>query len=284
MFDRLSNSFALARSSWGVLRTDKQLILLPILSGIGCLFVLLTFALPMIALRPWNQFEDAQGDLQTPWWVYPIAFAYYFCNYFVVIYCNSALISCAMMRFNGEEPTLAKGFAAATSRLPQILAWALVSATVGLLLKAIENVHEKAGAFIAGLLGTGWTIMTYFVVPVLVMEKVGPFEAIARSLAILKKTWGEALIGHFGIGLFLFLLFLPAALLIVLTVAAFASAGIVVGIAALAVTVAYVLLWMAAGSALNTIYLSALYHYAACDEVPTGFEASALAGAFTAKR
>jgi hypothetical protein len=284
MFDRLTNSFALARSSWRVLRTDKQLILLPILSGIGCLLVLLTFALPLLALRPWSQFEDAQGDLQTPWWVYPVAFAYYFCNYFVVIYCNSALISCAMMRFSGEEPTLAKGFRAATSRLPQIIAWALVSATVGLLLKAVENAHERAGAFIAGLLGTGWTIMTYFVVPVLVLEKVGPFAAIGRSLAILKKTWGEALIGHFGIGLFVFLLFLPALLLMVLTAAAFASAGLIVGIAALAVTVVYVLLWLAVGSALNTIYLSALYHYAACDEVPTGFEASALAGAFTAKR
>jgi hypothetical protein len=284
MFDRLSNSFALACSSWRVLRTDKQLLLLPILSGIGCLLILLAFALPLIALRPWHQFEDAQGDLQTPWWVYPVAFAYYFCNYLVVIFCNSALISCAMMRFNGEEPTLAKGFQAATSRLPQIVAWALVSATVGLLLKALENVHEKAGVFIAAILGTAWTIMTYFVVPVLVMEKVGPLQAVGRSMAILKKTWGEALIGNFGIGLFVFLLFLPALVLMVLTAAAFASVGLVVGFAALAVTLAYVLLWMAAGSALNTIYVSALYHYAACDQVPTGFEASALAGAFTAKR
>jgi hypothetical protein len=283
MFDRFTNSFALARSSWLVLRTDKQLIVLPILSGIGCFLVLATFAVPFLTLSDWRHFEDGQGNVQAPWWVYPMAFAYYFCSYFVVIFCNSALISCAMMRFSGEEPTLAKGLSAAASRLPQIFAWALVSATVGLLLKVVENAHEKIGAFIAALLGTAWTVMTYFVVPVLVMERVGPFEAIGRSMSILKKTWGEALIGHFGIGLIVFLMFLPGLLLLALTVFAFASMGLVAGFVMLAVAVVYMVLAMAAGSALNTIYLSALYQYAAFNQVPTGFDARALEGAFKAK-
>ena len=82
----------------------------------------------------------------------------------------------------------------------------------------------------------------------------------------------------------LFRSFLPALLLIVLTVFAFASAGLAVGIAMLAVTLIYVLLWMAAGSALNTIYVSALYQYAACNEVPSGFDAGALERAFKTKQ
>lgn len=94
------------------------------------------------------------------------------------------------------------------SRLPQIFAWALVSATVGVLLKLVENAHEKIGQFISAILGTAWTVVTFFVVPVLVVEKVGPFEAIKRSIALLKKTWGEALAGNFGLGLFMFLLML----------------------------------------------------------------------------
>src|SRR5262249_51826250 len=144
--------------------------------------------------------KNAQGDFdfanQLPGWVWVVMFAYYFCNYFVVVFCNSALISCALIRFNGGTPTVGDGLQAAASRLPQILAWALVSATVGILLKAVENVHERAGQLISGLLGLAWTVLTYFVVPVLVVEKVGPFEAIRRSMAILRKTWGEALVGQ----------------------------------------------------------------------------------------
>src|SRR5260370_20607117 len=141
--------------------------------------------MPLLAAVPRDQFFDKQGDFQTPWWAYVVAFAFYFCNYFVIVFCNAALVSCAMLSFHGHKPTLADGFRAASSRLPQILAWALVSATVGVLLKVIENAHEKVGQFVSALLGTAWTVMTYFVVPVLVVEKVGPFEAIGRSMPVL---------------------------------------------------------------------------------------------------
>src|SRR5262245_28462128 len=209
MFDRIAASFELARSSWHVLRQDKQLSVFTILSGLGCLLVLLSFAVTPTAFRAWEFLDDGQGNLQLPWWAYAVAFAFYFCNYFVIIFCNAALVSCALMRFSGHQPTIAAGFQAASSRLPQILGWALVSATVGMVLKAIENAHEKAGQFISSLLGVAWTVMTYFVVPVLVVEKVGPFAAIGRSMQILRKTWGEALVGKIGLGFFVFLLSLP---------------------------------------------------------------------------
>lgn len=218
-FDRISNSFALARSSWRVLRTDKQLVLFPVISSIACLLVLASFGLPLLglALSGNLQFEDGNGHPAL--WTYPVAFAFYFCNYFVIVFCNSALISCALMRFAGETPTLADGFHAAWSRLPQIAAWALVSATVGLILRAIENAHEKAGQIVSALLGTAWTIITYFVVPVLVVEKLGPIDAIRRSLQLLKQTWGEALVGKVGLGLFKFLLMLPGIAILLLGVA-----------------------------------------------------------------
>ena len=125
MFDRIANSFALARSSWNVLRTDKQLIVFPILSGFCCLLVLLSFAAPFITLLVVQQKQPED----IPQWVYYItAFAFYFATYFIIIFCNSALTSCALMRFNGETPTVGAGLQAAAVRLPQILAWALVSA------------------------------------------------------------------------------------------------------------------------------------------------------------
>src|SRR5206468_4089381 len=137
--------------------------------------VLASFAVPLVVLYANGTIDPDRNNGQVPVWVWPVTFAYYFCSYFVIIFCNSALVSCALMRFNGQETSIGAGFQAAFARLPQILAWSLVSATVGVLLKVIESAHEKVGEFISAILGTAWTVLTYFVVPVLVVEKLGPF-------------------------------------------------------------------------------------------------------------
>lgn len=282
MFQRISNSFSLAKSSWNVLQTDKQLIIFPILSGIACVLIMATFAAPFIISPDLLSFLENENQ-QTPVWVYPVLFVYYFCNYFVVVFFNSALVSCAIIRFNGGTPTLGDGISTAMSRLPQIAAWAAVSATVGLILKAIENAHERAGAIVAMLLGTAWTVMTYFVIPVLVVEKTGPVDAVKRSIEILKKTWGEALVGHWGLGLFVFLLILPGLLLIFLAAMAMGQSA-VLGISLLVLGILAVLLASAAGSALNGIFLGALYQYASTGEGPAEFDRNILSGAFGPKQ
>jgi hypothetical protein len=282
MFDSISRSFDLARSSWAVLRRDKQLVLFPVISGLGCLLVLASFAVPLAVVAMRGGFDEVQADGHVPVWTYAVAFAFYFCNYFVIVFCNAALVSCALVRFSGETPTVGDGFRAAASRLPQILAWSLVSATVGVVLKVIENAHEKVGQFISSLLGTAWTVVTYFVVPVLVVEKVGPLQAIRRSLAILRSAWGEALVGHLGIGFFLFLLMLPGVLGLFAGVA-LCTKVLALGLGVVALAFVYLLGASAAGSALNTIFLSALYQYAAFKAVPVGFDADTMSGAFRAK-
>jgi hypothetical protein len=281
MFDRISNSFALARSSWDFLNRDKRFILFPIVSGLGCLLVVISFSIPMAVLAMRGSIEMHENG-QPPWWTYIVAFAFYFCNYFVIVFCNAALISCALMRFGGQEPTLGDGFAAASARLPQIFAWSLVSATVGVLLKAIENAHEKAGQFISAILGTAWTVVTFFVVPVLVVEKVGPFDAVKRSIALLRKSWGEALVGHWGLGFFTFLLMLPGFLAIGLAVALMNGSGIG-GMVLLGVAILYLLGCGAVSSALNTIFLAVLYQYASFSSVPDGFDRHIVEGAFQSK-
>jgi hypothetical protein len=283
MFDRIWSGFALARSSWQVLYTDKKLLVFPMISGVCCLLVMATFFTPLALLVDWQQAANNPNGFQPPPWVWLVLFAYYFCSYFVVVFFNAALISCALVRFNGGTPTLGDGLGAASRCLPQIAAWALVSATVGILLKALENAGERVGAIVSALLGTAWSIITYFVVPVLVVEKVGPFEAIRRSMAILRQTWGEALVGHIGIGLFVFLLLLPA-ILVGLLGALLCGVILPVGIAVIALAVVYFLVWLAVGPALNGIFLGAMYQYAAHGRVPNGFDSDVMAHAFRSKR
>lgn len=282
MFERISNGFSLAGSTWRVLVRDKHLIAFPIVSGFCFLLVMLSFAVPLITLVDWNgvqqQMQANKG--KPPIWTYAVGFGFYFCTYFVIIFCNSALISCAILRFNGETPSLSDGFKMALSRLPQIFAWAMVSATVGVLLNVIENTYEKAGEIVSWLLGSAWSIMTFFVVPVLVVEKVGPMQAVSRSLSLLRKTWGEALVGNMGLNFILFLLFIPIILVFVGGIAALMSQMVPVGIALMVVAGILFLLHMAVSSALHTIFLAALYQYAADGHVPEGFDSRVMEGAF----
>jgi hypothetical protein len=283
MFERMARGWRLGMTAFGVLRTDKKLLVFPLLSSLALLLILASFAVPLVSSDWFKNLIDGNGqnarDAAQNVLFYLIVFAFYFCNYFVIVFFNSALVACALMRFNGEEPTLGDGFRAAFSRLPQIFAWSLVSATVGVVLKIIEDRSEKVGQFVAGLLGMAWGIMTYFVVPVLVVEKVGPIEAIKRSCAVLRKTWGESLVSNFGVGLILFVLFLLALVPLLL--------GIVIGgpavIAGLVLTVALVLLLSLISSAVHTIIIAALYQYAAQDRAPEQFDADTLQGAFSTK-
>jgi len=284
MFERISNGFALARSSWAVLMRDKHLIVFPVVSGILFVLVVASFVVPLATLVDWNKVQQqANNNHRVPVWAYAVAFAFYFCTYFVTVFCNAALISCALLRFHGETPTVGDGFRAALARLPQIFAWALVSATVGVLLKVIENINDKVGEIVASLLGTVWSIMTFFVVPVLVVEKTGPMEAVSRSVALLKRTWGEALVGRMGIGFVLFLLALPIILVFFAGIYLIATKMVAAGVAMLVAGGVLMLVYLAVSAALHTILLAALYQYAADGQVPEGFERESFAGAFTPK-
>ena len=283
MFDRISNGFAMAKSSWRVIMTDKKLLWFPVVSGILFLIVEASFLIPLGILHEQGKVLDAQGNLQI--WVYPVIFAFYFCTYFVIIFCNAALVSCALLRFNGQSPTLGDGFRAAISRLPQIVAWAFLSATVGLLLKLIEQAGDKVGEFVTSLLGTAWSIMTYFVVPILVVEKVGPFQAVSRSVAIMKRTWGEALVGKIGMGFFLFLLAIPIIVMLIAGVyLAVQPQTQMIGIILLVAGGIALLMYLAVSAAMHTIFMTAVYQFATSDKVPDGFNRESMVRAFATSK
>lgn len=286
MFEKISFGWELVGQSFRVLREDKRLLVFPLLSGIACSIVLASFVVPL-----WGspQAEAIMHDKHLPNdpLSYVLLFLFYFANYFAIVFFNSALVACAIGRFRGNEPTIGDGLRVAAARIPQIVAWALVSATIGLILKAIESNSEKAGQFVAGLLGAAWSVLTYLVVPVLVMEKANPVEAFKRSTALVKKTWGEALTAHLSTGLVFTVVFLVALIPLLvfgaLAVYAFANGIIALGALAVAVIVIVVMLISLVSSALSAILLASLYLYAAEGTVPQSFDRQLLEGAFKAK-
>lgn len=283
MFERISNGWLLTKQSWSVLRLDKELLLFPLISGICCLLVLASFALPLIGTDYFKTVMDEGEVTQDPIaWV--ILFAFYFANYFVIVFFNTALIACAIIRFRGGDPTVMDGLRASVNRLPQILAWSLVSATVGVILRAIESYSERAGQLASALLGGAWSIATYFVVPVLVVEKADPISAVKRSFAVLRKTWGESIAANFGVGILTFLGMLVAMVPLVMGIFALASGATIPGAVLVALGVMLMILISLVSSALSSILLGALYLYAADGEIPQQFDRDLFRSAFIRKQ
>lgn len=286
-----ARSAALLKQSFNVLRHDKRLVVFPLLSSIACLAVLASFVVPLVMIGVVEQITATSGSggkTQVHPYVREIGtlltFAYYFANYFVIVFFNTALVACAMERFAGREPTVGGGLRHATGLMPQIVGWVAVSATVGTVLKVIEDHVGFVGKLVTSLLGVAWTIATYFVVPVLVVERLGPAEAVKRSTKVLSNTWGTALVSNVGLGVIGFLLYaaatIPAIIGIVLTAQMNHWAPIAIGGGIMVVLMVGIGL---VTSAVSSILVAALYRYAATGEVPSGFEESALRGAFRVK-
>lgn len=288
MGDRITSGWSLFKQSWSVLRMDKELLLFPVFSAIACFFVTVSFAAPFLLVTPLREMAVQIGDQQvspvTQAIGWALLFAFYVVNYFVIVVFNTALVSCAVMRFEGGDPTVAGGLRAALNRLPQIFGWAVFSATVGLILQQIESRSQLVGQIVARLLGLAWTITTYFVVPVLAVERLGPIAGVKRSVELLRNAWGEGLVGNFSMGIVNFVLSIPAILIIVggiiggVMIESVVVVAVVVGVG-----ITYLIGLSIVMSSVKQVFLAGLYLYASEDRVAPGFEAETLQYAFKAK-
>jgi len=285
---KISRGWGILKQSWLALGHDKKLLLLPVLSGMACLLILVSFVLPL-ALAPdtWEFLQDEKLQAREVWKqpvTYVLTFGFYLSTYFVVVFFNTALVWCAVNRFNGGRPTIGDGLRVALSRLPQILGWALVAATIGTILKAIEDRLSVLGQWVVRLIGVAWSVVTYFVVPVLAVEGRGPLAAVRRSASLLRKSWGESLVGEVSMGAISTLLAVPA---LAVMLAAFVAGILTRSIWLAAVPIALALLYLVAAaivaSALQQVFMAGVYLYAAEGRVPSGFSEDSLRSAFRVK-
>jgi hypothetical protein len=277
---RFRRSWELVKLCWQVLRQDKELVVFPIVSLICMVIVTASFIVPGIFTGFWASVGGDGVNIG----VIVLIILFYLVQYFVIIFFNAALICAARIRLQGGDPTLGDGLRGAGSHLGAVLGYAAISATVGLVLSLIREQGGVAGAIFASLGGMAWNIVTFLAIPVLVVEGVGPIEAIKRSGSLLKKTWGEQLIGSSSIGLVFGLLAVAVGILGALLGAAIIGAGALwVGVAVIVVAIIAVLAISMLGATLHGIYAAALYGYAVGGDTGV-FGAEALAGAFAPKR
>ena len=257
--DRVSTGWTLFKGSFKVLKENKQLIVFPLLSGLSIILIigsLFIFGFP-------KGVEETDGDVESYLGGTSIflLFGFYVINYFIVYFFNVALIHCTRLYFRGEEVSVRAGIQFAFSRIGAIFSWSLVAATVGLILKAIQENSDLFGKIITGIIGVVWNIATFFVVPVLAYENTGPIEAIKRSSKIMKENWGESLTASFSFGLFQFLA------IIIIGIPLYLIGSIFDPITGIILAVTGGFLIFSIFSAAENIFISAVYHQIKGDPV-----------------
>lgn len=250
-FTRLSNGWTIAMNSFTVLKANKQLIIFPILSGFSLLLVSASFFTAVLASAGWH--IDTVTDDYSKATQYGLLFVFYFLNYFVIVFFNVALMHCTRLYFNGEEVSLQKGLQFSVSRIGAILSWALFAATVGTVLKIVQENLGKIGKIVIGLIGIVWNVATFFVVPVIAFEDKNAIGAFQRSVQLMREKWGESIGASFSFGLMQFIAIL------LLGALSFLIGSFVHVVAGIIVAVLGFVLILAVMSAAQSIFISSVY-------------------------
>jgi len=283
-----SRSWMITKLTFAVINKDRELIWFALLSFIFSSIFAVTMIFPAVvpALME-NGFSQDSLEI----FEYVILFLTYFGLAFIATFFNVCVVYTTKIRFEGGNATFSESIRFAFSRIGVIVQWSLLSASVGLLLRILHNLASnlgKVGQIVANiliaLLGMAWSIITIFVVPVLVYENIGPIDALKKSTQVIKKTWGESLIKNIGLGLIQVLtFFLIIALAGALTyglISVLETTGLLIGIAIGAVLLLFTGLIFTVAS---TIFNTALYVYANNNLVAPGFQEDVVKGAFRQK-
>jgi hypothetical protein len=283
-----SRSWELTKVTFDVINKDRELLWFALLSFFFSTIFAVVMIVPTVLATLMNE-GFSQDSLQL--FEYVIIFITYFGLAFIATFFNVCVVYTTKVRFEGGNATFGESLKFALSRFWLIVQWSLLAATVGLLMRLLENFARRLGrpgqivvGILIALIGMAWTIVTIFVVPVLVYEGLGPVDAVKKSIQVIKKTWGESLIKAIGLGLIQFLIMLgiiiAAGLLTYGLSTMFEMKGLLIGIG---IGVLLLLLVGLVFSVASTIFNTALYVYANNGQIASGFNEDIIKGSFKTK-
>lgn len=287
MSNAFSRSWEITKLSFHVIKQDKELLLFPLLAGIFSILFMAAMIFPAIAT------SFLQGAAQQPFGIfeYAIIFVTYLGIAFIATFFNVCVVYTTKVRFDGGNATFGESIKFALSKVHLIFAWSLVSATVGLILRILDRMAERAGqagrmvlGILIAVLGMAWSIVAIFVVPGMVYYNLGPIEAIKSSVQTLRKTWGESLIRYFGLGLMEFLFIASGIVVAVMLFILLSGLGIFAIVAVLIMAILYLLGVILVFNVANSIFNTALYVYADTGKIPKGYSKEIMHDAFKSNK
>lgn len=269
----------LTRESWAVLKQHRQLAAYPVL-GVAAGLV------PMVIFIPAVYFLATDQN----WIGWALVVLGLYAAALVAAIFQAGLVVSAAAALDGGEVSFGKGIGAAMGRLGVLSRWAFVSTVVTLLISALRG-NNNSGLVeilfrnvLAAAAGIMWQLITFFVMPAMMLDDLGLIDAIKKSASTFKARWGTQLSGGVRIGGLLGLLVILPAILVLaggifLTVAGYWSIGVPLAVIALiALIIGGVVL-----STMRGIFSVVLYRYATTGAVTAGFTEDQLSHAVKVK-
>jgi hypothetical protein len=275
---KLSNSIGLAKESFSVLKKDKELAAIPVVSAITCGVVALLVGGGMLLTV--DKIADpvaGQDDFAATPATWIVGIVGLFILGMIAQFFAATLVAGANERLEGGSPTLGSAISKASTRVAPVLGWAALNSTVGVVLNAIRDKAGFIGDIVVGMIGAAWGVVTWLVLPIIIVEGIGPIAAVKRSAVLLKSTWGENLFAQMGLGLVGFLVMLPGILV-------FGAVSFAIPLAGIPLLIIWIAVIGSIMSALGAIYRTALYRFAVGLPNGAAFSNEELVGAFAVKK
>lgn len=263
------DSWALTKTAFRTIREDKALLLFPLVSGLCAIGIIAMFAVGLFTMFFYTNLASNPNTFQAV--VGLLFLLVYFLLWIVSVYFQGALIGAATMKLNGGQPTFSDGMKEARAHAGKLIAWALIGATIMLVIRAIAS-RMRGIVGVVFQVGAGLAIgaLTYFLIPVLMYEQQSAWGSLKRSASLFAKTFGRTFLSNLALGLILALGFLLGfVLLIVGAILLFGGSvipGLILALAGLAMIVFMVIL----ASAAEGVLTAALYRFATTGQVAPG--------------
>ncbi len=205
-FERLKNGWKIGWSSLEIIKENPSLLLFVVMSGGAMILVVASFFTSLFLVLGVPGMENLAARMAE--WegnntvMFIVLFLFYLIAYFIIVFFNVGLVYCTRQIFEGVEPSVRDGLKYSVSRINVILPWAALAATVGVVLKMIEEKAGFVGQIVISLIGAVWSIATFFILPVIAFENIGPVDAVKRSARIMREQWGESIGANFSFAAF----------------------------------------------------------------------------------
>ena len=279
------NTWSLLIASWNIFKKDKKLLIFSFLGWIITLGAFVLFVLGLIQIFGGVPALKAGGVSER---LLFNPFCYGFSPYLAFLlfllgvniatnFSMAAIIGCVASRFKREKPTLLTGLKFAFKRLPALLAWAVIISVYRFILGLLGR--SRFEKMIVGVADIAFNLLSFFTIPIIIIEGKPVFEALAQSTKMLHETWGKQIVGKFTLGSFFDILALPGVALILLPGNYTPRALIPHGWPVIAGGILYIMFVVALQDTLMAIFQTALYTYVRDKTVPEGFDETLLKGA-----
>jgi hypothetical protein len=285
MSNLFSRSWEITKLSFNVIKRDKELLLFPLLAGIFSLLLIAVMIVPTVLMGVIASVADEPGIFE-----FAVLFMVYLGLAFIATFFNVCVVYTTKKRFEGGNATFGESIKFSMSKIHLIFSWSLLSATVGLILRVIDRMAERAGGagqiilrITTALIGMAWSIITIFVVPGMVYYNLGPIDAIKKSARTFSKTWGESLIRYLGLGLIETLFIVLGIVVFIPLLILLSNLGMAGIFIALVIGIIYFLAVILIFNVATTVFNTALFVYADKGKIPQGYSKEVMAGAFRRK-